>query len=286
MKKKTCGLLVNLILYIVAFAVGIVPFCLIDDILLAEATLTMTATLVIYVVTCFVPDTSLYDPYWSVAPPVMIAAAMIKYGLCSANALILLLGVIVWSVRLTVNWAVTYKGLLQEDWRYSQFRAKYGKLGFALINFVGLQYVPTIVVYAGLIAAFYIIQTEGFDPLILVGITIMLTGVVFETIADSSLKRFVRENSNRTVTCDISLWRYSRHPNYLGEIMFWTGIFVSFILIRPDIWYCGLGIILIVALFTTVSIPMMEKHNSERRSDYENYKRRTSVLLLMPPRKI
>ncbi|MBO4326799.1 MAG: DUF1295 domain-containing protein, partial [Clostridia bacterium] len=226
-----------------------------------------------------------YDPYWSVAPPVILFAAMLKYKLFSANAFLLLAVVLIWAVRLTVNWAVTYKGLGHEDWRYAMYRQKYNKFLFGVINFIGLQYVPTIVVYAGLVGALFVIQVEGFNPLILIGLAVMLTGVTLEILADTSIHKFLREHKLERRTCDISVWKYSRHPNYLGEMTFWTGIFVAFVLLRPDIWYCGLGFLLIIALFLTVSIPLMEKHNLERRPDYAEYRRRTSMLLLLPPKK-
>ena len=285
MSEKAKGLIVNLILYIAAFAAGAVPFALIDNIFLASALFTVVATLVIFIVTCFYPDTSLYDPYWSVAPPVILLAAMIKYRLFSVNAWLMLAFVLIWAVRLTGNWFITYKGLGHEDWRYAMYRAKCSKFVFGLINFFGLHYVPTIVVYAGLVGALFVIQTQGFNPLIFIGLAVMLTGVAFEFFADTSIHRFLRENAGKRKTCGISIWKYSRHPNYLGEMTFWTGIFIAFVLLRPDIWYYGLGFLLIIALFLSVSIPMMEKHNLERRPDYAEYKKKTSPLLLLPPKK-
>ncbi|MBP5311554.1 MAG: DUF1295 domain-containing protein [Clostridia bacterium] len=282
MSEKIKGLIWNVVLYTVSFCVGFVLFGMIENVFLAEAVLTAAATLVIYIVTCFVPDTSLYDPYWSVAPVAMIAAAMIKYSYFSVNAFILFGAVLIWAVRLTVNWAVTYKGLLHEDWRYRMYREKTGPFGFAFINLVGLQFVPTIVVYAGLVGAFFILQTGGFSPAILPGIAVMMLGVGLEFFSDRAIHRFLRENKVPGKTCDISLWKYSRHPNYLGEMTFWTGIFIAFLGVRPDIWYFGLGFLLIIALFIFVSIPLMEKHNMERRTDYAEYKSRTSALLILP----
>ena len=124
MQEKSKGLLINLILYLVAFSVGMLPFVLIQNIFLAEAAFTATATVVIFIVTCFIPDTSLYDPYWSVAPVVMLVAAMIKYDLWSVNALLMFAVVFIWAFRLTLNWVITYKGLCHEDWRYHMFREK------------------------------------------------------------------------------------------------------------------------------------------------------------------
>ncbi len=285
MSEKNKGLLINLLLFVLALGAGLVPFAYISDIFLAEAAFTLTATLVIYIVTCFVPDTSLYDPYWSAAPPVMLLAAMVKYDLWSANAVLIFAFVFLWAIRLTANWAITYKGLCREDWRYSMFREKYGRFIFAFINLFGLQLVPTIVVYAGLVGAFFVLQSDGFTPTIVIGLLVMLTGIALELISDTAIHRFLKDNDHAGRSCNVSVWKYSRHPNYLGEMTFWIGIFLAFIAVRPEIWYYGLGFILIAALFLFVSIPMMEKHNEERRTDYPAYKKTTSVLLLLPQRK-
>ena len=285
MSKKTKGIFVNLLLYAVAFGVGAIPFVLIDDLLLAEAAFTGAATLVIFLVTCFVPDTSLYDPYWSVAPPVMPLFAMVKYRLWGVNAILFFVFVCLWAIRLTGNWALTYKGLLHEDWRYRQFREKCSPLGFFLINFCGLQGIPTIVVYLGLVGGFGVIRTEGFDPLLSIGLFVMLLGVWLEWISDRAIHRFLREHAGEGRTCDASIWRLSRHPNYLGELTFWGGVFLCYLFTGAGKWYLGLGFLSIWILFFTVSIPMMEKHNLARRADYAAYRARTSVLIPLPPKK-
>ena len=285
MSPKTKGLFVNLLLYAAAFAVGAVPFYLIDDLLLAEAAFTGAATLVIFLATCFVPDTSLYDPYWSVAPVAMLLLAMVKYDLWSLNAIAFFAVVCLWSIRLTGNWALTYKGLLHEDWRYRQYRERCGAMGFFFINLVGLQYIPTVVVYLGLIGGFCVIRIPGFDPLILIGLAVMLLGVLLEFVSDRAIHRFLREHAGEGRTCDASIWRLSRHPNYLGELTFWFGGFLTYLATRAGAWYLGLGFLSIWVLFFTVSIPMMEKHNLARRADYAAYRARTSVLLPLPPKK-
>ena len=285
MTKKTKGLLFNLLLYAAAFTAGAVPFALIDGLLLAEAVFTATATLVIFTVTCIVPDTSLYDPYWSVAPVVMLLLAMVKYRLFSVNAILFLTAVCLWSIRLTGNWALTYKGLLHEDWRYRQYREKCSPLGFFVINFAGLQFIPTVVVYLGLVGGFGVLQTPGFDPRILIGLAVMLTGVLLEFVSDRAIHRFLREHAGEGRTCDVSVWRWSRHPNYLGELTFWLGVFLCYLLTGAGKWYLGLGFLSIYILFFSVSIPMMEKHNLERRADYAAYRARTSVLLPLPQKK-
>lgn len=279
------GLIIDAVAYLCAFGVGAVPFAFIGNIFAAVAAFTAAATLVIFVVSVVFKDVSIYDPYWSVAPPVMLLAAMIKYGLWNVNAIIIFALVLLWSFRLTANWLLTYKGLGHEDWRYAKYRKEYNPFVFQLISFVGLQYVPTIVVYAGLTGGLFAAQQNAFAPLSVIGIVVMICAVFLAFLADSAIHKFLREHKGQGKTCNISVWRYSRHPNYLGEMSFWTGMYFYFVAVCPGIWYKGLGFLSIIALFLTVSIPMMEKHNMARRSDYSAYKAATSMLLLLPPRK-
>lgn len=285
MKEKTKGVVIDVIVYLVAFGVGAVPFMFIENIFAATAAFTATATLVVFIASCIYSDVSIYDPYWSVAPPVMLIADMIKYNISTNNALILLGAVVVWSFRLTSNWFITYKGLGHEDWRYAQYREKFNAPMFHFISFTGLHFVPTIVVYAGLVGGIFAMQEEKFSIPSLIGLFVMLAAVNLENISDSAIHRFLKEHEGERLTCDVSVWKYSRHPNYLGEMSFWTGMYIFFVATRPDIWYYGLGFLSIIALFLIVSIPMMEKHNAERRADYAEYKAKTSMLLLLPPRK-
>lgn len=279
------GLIVDAFAYLFAFGVGVVPFLFIDNVFAAVAAFTAAATGVIFVVSVVYKDVSVYDPYWSVAPPVMILASMIKYGLWNVNAVILFALVMLWATRLTVNWLMTYKGLGHEDWRYAKYRKEYSPFIFQLISLVGLQYVPTIVVYAGLTSGLFAMQQGSFAPLSVIGIVIMVGAVLLAYMADSTIHRFLREHKGEGRTCDISVWKYSRHPNYLGEMSFWTGMYLYFVALCPDIWYKGLGFLSVIALFLTASIPLMEKHNLSRRADYAAYRATTSMLLLLPPKK-
>ena len=155
-------------------AAGAVPFAAIDNMFFAVAAFTATATAVVFIASCALRDVSVYDPYWSVAPPVMLAAAVIKYRLYNANSFVLLAVISVWAVRLTANWYVTYKGIGHEDWRYAQYRASCPPLIFHLISFFGLHFVPTIVVYAALVSGLLAIQAPAFSPLSLLGVLVML----------------------------------------------------------------------------------------------------------------
>lgn len=282
MTEKTKGVLADLFIYAAAFGVAAIPFFAIDDIYAATAIFTTVATAIVFVASCALRDVSVYDPYWSVAPPVMLIFDVVKYRLWNVNAAILLALVMLWAVRLTANWYATYRGIGREDWRYARYREKHGTLLFHIISFFGLHFVPTVVVYLGLCSAIGAMHTDVFAPLSSLGVAVMLAAVALEFVSDRAIHRFLAENAEKRRTCDVSVWRYSRHPNYLGEMSFWCGMYLYSLAARPDRWYVGIGFLSIIALFLFVSIPMMERHNTERREDYAEYKEKTSMLLLLP----
>ena len=113
----------------------------------------------------------------------------------------------------------------------------------------------------------------------------MLMAILLELVSDRAIHRFLLENKGERRSCNVSVWKYSRHPNYLGEMSFWTGMYLYFLPLFTSYWLYGLGFLSMIALFLFISIPMMEKHNLERRADYADYRKRTSMILLLPPRK-
>ena len=285
MKEKQKGLLIISAIYILAFALAAIPYCLMENMFAATAVFTAVATVVVFISSCVYSDVSMYDPYWSVAPPVMIIANMVRYKLYGINAWIILAVVGLWSLRLTLNWYATYRGIGHEDWRYAMYRRKSGAPLFLLISFFGLHFVPTIVVYASLVSGLFAICASEFNVLSVFGLVIMLLAILLELVSDRAIHRFLLEHKEERRSCDVSVWKYSRHPNYLGEMSFWTGMYLYFLPLFASYWLYGLGFFSMIALFLFISIPMMEKHNLERRADYADYRKRTSMILLLPPRK-
>ena len=113
------------------------------------------------------------------------------------------------------------------------------------------------------------------------GFFIWAVGLIIETIADYQKFRF--KNQNKTGWIDTGLWKYSRHPNYLGELFVWWGIFLY---IFPSLSGFGfltvLGPIFITILLLFVSgIPILEKKADEKygeNNEYLSYKKKTGIL--------
>ena len=108
--------------------------------------------------------------------------------------------------------------------------------------------------------------------------------VVLETVSDEQMRDFRNNPNNKGKTMKYKLWKYSRHPNYLGEICFWFGIyFMGLSSNLAPIWIiiCPLSML---ALFIFASCPMMDERSLKNRKDYKEYMEKTSQLLLLPPK--
>lgn len=289
--EKAVGVLVNLAVYILAFAIGIIPYYFLvqNNVhpIVSMLVFTLTATLVMYICCVIFKNTSIYDPYWSVAPFVMVIIHMVAYKLYNPNAIIFAVLVFLYAFRLTRNWYLTYRGLdpKYEDWRYAKFRKSLPRWKFEAVNFVGLIYMPTLVVFAALVPGLYFMELATFNVFTIFGLIFMILGPTLELIADYQVHSFIKDNNDHTKVCDRGLWNFSRHPNYLGELTFWFGIALTLLIARFELWYFALGYLPMLLLFIFVSIPLMEKHNIERRPTYVEYKKHTSMLLILPRRK-
>lgn len=245
----------------------------------------IVATVVVFAFSMALANSSVYDPYWSVAPPLILAGWLIGHGTFTLRQAIVLVLVTIWAVRLTANWAVGWSGLGQEDWRYVQIREQTrGRLPWWLVSFTGIQLMPTLVVFAGMLSAWPVVVGERpFNALDVLGALVMLVAIGLETVADLQLRRFAAQETSRGRTVDIGLWRRSRHPNYLGEISLWWGLWLFGLAAAPNWWWTVAGPLVMVALFVGVSVPLMEKRSLERRADYAEYQR--NVPMLLPGRK-
>ncbi len=119
-----------------------------------------------------------------------------------------------------------------------------------------------------------------------VGFSIWLFGFCLEVIADRQKSEFRRQNPGRYI--DTGLWAWSRHPNYFGEIVLWTGIAVmASSTLNGWQWITLVSPLFVTLLLTRISgIPLLEKRADERWGDdagYQAYKARTPVLIPRPP---
>ena len=257
MNKKCEGLLILLFSYIIAFIIGLISFKLFENkvpiiwnILIAN----VISTIVIYIIGCIYKTASIYDPYWSIQTVVIYICLMIYYKTINVGNVIFLSCILFWAIRLTYNFIHGFNDISYIDWRYAQIKEKTGKL-YQLVSLLGIHLVPTFVVFFASVPSFlYIINGQDFSLLQLIGLAIMILGTLLELVSDKNMATFKNVRTGKDEIINVGLWKYSRHPNYLGEITFWYGVAFVFVLSNQSMWYLIIGAILNTLLFQVIMI--------------------------------
>ena len=247
----------------------------------------LLATVVVFVGSRLHHNSSFYDPYWSVLPPLLAIAWWAKSDvpIDDVRAWLVLTVIGVWAVRLTGNWIYTFPNLNHEDWRYPLLREKAGRWEFA-VDLMAIHVIPTFQVFAGMLPV-YVVLTYGDRAvgwLDAVALLVGLGAVVIEFVADVQMHRFAATKQPGQVM-DRGVWSWSRHPNYFGEISFWLALALFGLAAAPATWWwIFIGTLLMIAMFLGASIPMMEQRSLERRPSYQAVIDRVPRLVPRPPR--
>ncbi len=275
LNRNLCYLLLTFI-YALASVLGVLVYIALPfdewlNILIAD----VAATCAVFIFSLALDNSSVYDPYWSVAPIVILTAlcfgAEINYiKLC------LLIPIFIWGVRLTLNFAYTFHSFAYQDWRYVMLKERTGKI-YPLINFLGIHLFPTLVVYLCIMPAALVITSDSSgSALSLIFAPLILLAVLLQGVADFQMHRY-RKNKTTPFIRE-GLWKYSRHPNYLGEILVWWLVaFYSAVYLGFQ-WWLFVGAAVNNLMFLFVSIPMADKRQS-KKAGFDEYKRETRMLL-------
>ncbi len=233
----------------------------------------LAATLVVFLGSLLFDNSSIYDPYWSVAPlPIAaywtVLALQGGAGLSLREILVLLL-VTAWAVRLTYNWLRRFRGVRQEDWRYADFRRS-GRPLYWLVSLLGFHLFPTVLVFLGCLSL-YGVLTAGPGALHLLdaaALVVTFLAIWIEARSDRELRHFLANGPLEGEILESGLWAHSRHPNYFGEVLFWWGLYLFALAAHPAFWWAIVGPLAISLLFVLVSVPMMERHLTSRHPGY------------------
>ena len=294
MNEKYKGLIIILLSYIIAFGIGLFSYLTLDDSdilknsdidekyrqLIIIFISNVISTIIIWFIGVLINTASTYDPYWSVQTPVIFICLLIKYGNLNVGNLIYLELILFWAIRLTYNYTKTFHDITYIDWRYNQIRESTGKF-YQIVNLLGICLVPTIIVYAASIPSFlYVMDDLNLEYIQFIGFIIILASVLIEMKADIDIHEFKKIRTDRNQIINIGLWKYSRHPNYFGEICFWYGVAMVYIFCDfTKNWYYIIGAILNNALFLGISIPLAEKNLRTYKEGFDEYKKKTSMLI-------
>lgn len=228
-------------------------------------------------------DNSLMDIAYGFA---FIALALYTFGCVNlpqdTRAIILTICTLLWGSRLSFRiWKRHNKK--GEDFRYKVWREEWlkkGSLYFHLRSIFQIYILQALIItVVGLPIIFAnLFSSSEFSTLNIIGLILFSFGLYFETRADYELDTFIKNNTNKSALLRTGLWKYSRHPNYFGEMLVWWGM--ATMVIGVVYWpVLFLSPILITYLISFVSgVPLLEKKYDENEA-YQQYKKETNVFL-------
>ncbi len=228
-------------------------------------------------------DASIVDSVWSVL--IYLGGAVYVLTLPQTGPRtfwVMVLGAL-WAIRLAAyitwrNWGEA------EDRRYVDIRARnqpdYERKSLYLV--FEMQALLAWIVSMALLAA--VSGGSAWSWLDSLGASIMLFGLIFETVGDAQLAAFKGHADNRGKVMDKGLWYYTRHPNYFGEFCVWWGFYLM--ALSAGGWWAIVSPLLMSMLLLKVSgVTLLEKDITERRPAYRDYIARTNAFFPGPPKK-
>lgn len=298
-RSKAVSLAIVTVAYVIAIAAGaswLVWGPTTDRLWLDALIADVLATLVVFAFSRGYRNSSFYDAYWSVIPPLLLVYWWSQAGpdVDQLRTWLVAIVVVLWAVRLTGNWVYAFPGLHHEDWRYPMFRERAGKrareehrryVAF-FVDLFAIHLIPTLQVFLGMVPVYVAVTRPGtgWTWLVWVAFVIGVAAVALEFVADAQMYRFARTRKPGEAM-ESGLWSWSRHPNYFGEFSFWLALGLFGVAAAPnDAWWLLAGAAVMLALFLGASIPMMEQRSLARRPDYQLVIDRVSKFVPRPPK--
>jgi len=171
-----------------------------------------------------------------------------------------------------------------------------GPVYWIMVSLLGVHLVPTMLVWC-VFGPVHTVWTRespaAFKLMDILAMGTSLTGIGLQFLSDRTLYNFRRKHMDLTshdnfethscrATCREGLWCFSRHPNYLGEVLFWAGMNFASVAADPSEWLCSLGGVLQYACFFRISASLMDRRSLAHRPGFEQVMLEVSALFPAP----
>jgi steroid 5-alpha reductase family enzyme len=189
----------------------------------------------------------------------------------------------IWGGRLAVHIGLRSKGK-SEDFRYKKWREEWSKYFYirSYLQVYLLQgFFMLLIAIPILIAG--ISTHQKVNAFTFVGLIIWLIGFSFEAIGDYQLSVFVKNKTHKSDIMQTGLWRYTRHPNYFGEVVLWWGIYIITLPLQNSLWGIISPLTITYLLLYVSGIPMLEAKYKDNEA-FKVYKLRTSAFFPKIPK--
>jgi steroid 5-alpha reductase family enzyme len=241
---------------------------------------------ILWIVSVLIKNVSIVDIFWGIGFILAAAWYHIKSPGLDPRKILVMTLVTIWGLRLSVylTWRNYGKG---EDFRYREFRKKYGEKRYWWISFFQtflLQGLLLWLISAPLLGAQYYGKNTPLGLFDFIGMIFWITGFAFEAGGDLQLAAFKSKPENKGKILDKGFWRYTRHPNYFGDSSVWWGY--GFLSLGAGSYLPALGSVLMTLLIIKISgVALLEKSLKKQKSGYQEYVRKTSAFLPWFPKK-
>jgi steroid 5-alpha reductase family enzyme len=231
-----------------------------------------------------VHDASVIDVIWGPAFVVVaVVSALAGHGADSRRWLLVGLTA-AWGLRLGFHIARRKLSETGEDKRYAAMRAAHPD-NFALWSLRSVFLLQgVLVLIVGLPQQVAADRPAPLGLTIIPGLVVWAVGLTFEAVGDAQLTRFKADPANRGQVMDHGLWRYTRHPNYFGDLCVWVGLWLVAVPAGGTWWTVISPAIMAVLLVRVSGAGLLEKDIEQRRPGYTDYIKRTSGFIPLPPR--
>jgi steroid 5-alpha reductase family enzyme len=201
------------------------------------------------------------------------------------HQIILTLMITLWGVRI-VSYLFIRILKMGKDTRFDQLRNN-------VLEFAKFWILQALSVWIIMLPTIFVLTTtsdRGCNIITFIGLMIFLFGLVIETVADWQKFVFKNKKSNRDKLITDGIWKYSRHPNYFGEMTLWWGIFIfsTNFMTKDDSWLVVGPLFISFLLMFVSGIPLLEKKYDvkyKKNKKYRDYRKKTSLLIPLPPQK-
>lgn len=248
----------------------------------------LASVLLLWLISIRIRDVSIIDMFFAVILMAITAACLLLSPATEQRKWLVATMVGVWGIRITFH-------LIRRNWghgedpRYTKLRSwvPEGK-SFHLLALRQVFLLQGIVVWFVALPVQLALgqpSSTALGWLAWAGAALWTTGFLAEWIADEQLRRFKADPAKRGTVLQTGLWRYSRHPNYFGELCVWWGIFLVACEV-PLGWLTIIGPIVYSYLVVNVTgQKTLDKKLAREKPGYREYMERTSGLIPLPPRK-
>jgi len=257
-----------------------------SDGLLIPLGITFAYFTVIFVIASIISNNSIVDIGWGLGFVIGAWATLLTTEAPNVLAYLLVGFITLWGLRLSIRLFNRNVGK-PEDFRYAQWRKEWGK-NVVITAFFRVFMIQGLINFVVGSAAYSIIKFNAFAvegvQLVLVGLglSIAVIGLGFEVIGDEQLRQHIQKKTRSLL--QTGLWSITRHPNYLGEILIWNGIYVAgFSLLVtgsvPLVYYLILVLspLVMSTVLIKISTPLLEK-NMEKYAGWAEYAQRVPMI--------